>query len=474
MHPYSVKFGGGTDATVLHPAVLVALLLALVLIFVLPRRYAVAPLLLTIFLVPQGQQFYVAGVHLFVSRLLILGAFLRAVSAKEPNQKTLFAGGWMAIDTAVVFYMAIVATATMLQYPGMASLINQIGYLWDCMLGYLTLRSLIRDERGAILAIQCTAVLAIIFAVGMVIEQMKMVNVFGLLGGVASVPELREGKIRSQAAFQHALTAGTFGGTAIPLFAVLWMRGKTRWLSALGLVGATVMVVTTQTSTSLLTAAAGALAIFFWPLRKKMKMVRMGVVALLIALAMVMKAPVWFVIAHIDLTGSSSNYQRAELIDQCVNHFSQWWLMGAKDVASWGFDMWDAQNMFVSVAEAGGLVALIFFILAISRGFARIGNARRRAQSRKQEWLFWLLGAAFFAHLTAFFGVNYFDQCRMTWFALISMICACTLPALSRNAVAVPSKVVMHVNLGTDARTGKEIREPEPAAHNAGHRFYLD
>jgi hypothetical protein len=431
MEPQTPKFGGGAAETILHPAVVVAMLLAIVLFFVLPRKYVMAPVLVTMFLIPAGQQLYVAGVHLFVLRILILVAFIRALVSKVPKQKSSLAGGWNSIDTAFTYCVLITTVATMMLYPTGGAFVNQIGYLWDYLIGYLLLRSLIRNEKDTFLAIKCFAAVMVLLAVAMEIEQTKMVNVFGLLGGVAQVPEVREGKIRSQAVFQHALTAGTFAATAIPLFFLLWKNGKGWVIAIVGVVAATVMTNATQTSTSLITYGAGIFGVLLWPLRKKMKMVRRGLVAGIIGLHLVMKAPVWFLIARIDLTGSSSSYHRAELIDQFVNHFSSWWLIGTKDAATWGWDMWDAQNMFVSVGEAGGLAALVFYILVISRSFARLGDARKLARNKKQEWLIWLLGAALFANVVAFFGVNYFDQSRMAWFALIAMICACTTPILN-------------------------------------------
>jgi len=431
MDPQTPKFGGGANETVLHPAVLVAMLLAIVLFFVLPRKYVIVPVLAAMFLIPFGQQFYVAGIHLFVSRILILVAFARALVSKVPKQKSSYAGGWTSIDTAFTYYVVISAAATMVQYPDFGALVNQIGYLWDYLIGYLLLRSLIRDEKDIFLAIKCFAGLMVLLAAAMIVEQMKAVNVFGLLGGVRAVPEVREGKIRSQAVFQHSLTAGTFGATAIPLFCLLWKNGKAKLMSAVGLVAATVMTITTQASTSLLTYAAGIVGVLLWPMRKKMKMVRTGLLVVLIGLHLVMKAPVWFLIARIDLTGSSSSYQRAELIDQFVNHFSNWWLIGTKDAATWGWDMWDSQNMFVSVGETGGLAAFVFFILVISRSFARLGDTRKRAKDKKQEWFLWFLGAAMFANVVAFFGVNYYDQSRIGWFALVAMVCACTAPTLN-------------------------------------------
>jgi hypothetical protein len=461
MHAYTVKFAGGADQTVLNPIVLLAMLVAIVLIFVLQRKYAIAPLLIAIFLVPQGQQLYIAGVHFYVSRLVILAAFIRATTSKEPKQKSLYVGGWNAIDTATICYISIVAVATVMQYVSVPAIVNQVGYLWDYILGYLAIRSLIRNEEDTVLAIQCLAALMMIFAVTMFIEQEKMLNVFGLLGGVARVPEIREGKIRCQGAFQHPLTAGSFAGTAIPLFVLLWKRRTARWLAVAGIVAATVMTITTQTSTSLLTEAAGILAICLWPLRKKMQFVRRGLVAGVIGLGLVMKAPVWFIIAHIDLTGSSSSYQRAELINEFVNHFSNWWLMGTTNSASWGWDMWDAQNMFVSVGEAGGLAALIFFILMVSRSFGRLGTARKRAKSKQQEWVMWLLGSAVFAHVVAFFGANYFDQVRVEWFAVLAMICACTAPLL-RSSTS-PPKVIVHMRVQEPGSLPEPAVSPNPS-----------
>ena len=461
MQPNSVQFGGGATATILSPVVLVAMLIAIVLIFVLPRKFVIVPLLITIFLTPQGQQIYFAGVHLFISRILILAAFIRALISRAPGQKSVLAGGWGPIDTATISAVAIAAVATMIRVGSAAAVINQVGYLWDDVLGYLALRSLIQDERDTLRAIKSFAGLAIIFALTMLIEQFKSVNVFGFLGGVAPVPEVRDGKIRSQAVFQHALTAGAFGGTVVPLLIILWKTKRARLLAAVGTVAALAMVYLTQTSTSLLTAAAGVLAICFWPLRKKMRQVRFGLVGAIVALSLVMKAPVWFIIAHIDLTGSSSNYQRAALIDECVNHFSSWWLMGTSAAASWGWDMWDTQDMYVSIAQAGGLAALVFYILVISRSFSRIGKARKRAESPSEEWFYWLLGAAIFAHVVAFFGVNYFDQSRLAWFVLLSAVCACSAQALTRKPIA---KLTMRVEVAQGRVVAQPATRPKKIA----------
>src|SRR5665213_1647874 len=46
----------------------------------------------------------------------------------------------------------------------------------------------------------------------------------------------------------------------------------------------------------------GVLVLFLWPIRKNMRVLRWGIVAVLVGLEIVMKAPVWFVLGHIDLS----------------------------------------------------------------------------------------------------------------------------------------------------------------------------
>jgi len=236
---------------------------------------------------------------------------------------------------------------------------------------------------------------------------------------------VREGIIRSQGVFQHSLTAGTFAATLIPLFLMLWRCGKAKVHAVIGLVSCTVMTLCSNCSTPLSCFAAGIFAVCLWPLRGKMPQVRQALVIILVGLQLVMKAPVWFLLAKIDLTGGSSGYHRAQLVDLCITHFWDWWLIGTKDAGTWAWDIWDAQNQYVLVAETGGLAALAFMIIMIKRLYARLGDARKMVLgSKRQQWALWMLGCSLFAHLTEFFGINMFDQARVNWFMILAAIVA--------------------------------------------------
>jgi hypothetical protein len=149
-----------------------------------------------------------------------------------------------------------------------------------------------------------------------------------------------------------------------------------------------------------------------------------------------MKAPVWFLIARVDIVGGSSGYHRAMLVNDFITHFRDWWLVGTAENAQWGFTMWDLCNQFVSEGELGGLATFACFVAMIVLAFSTIGKARKSVEGdREKEWYFWLLGATLLSHVTAFFGVSYFDQTRVLWFATLAFVVTATAPYLAVKSV---------------------------------------
>jgi len=261
----------------------------------------------------------------------------------------------------------------------------------------------------------------------------KFQNLFGVyIGGVDSIPAIREGRIRSQGAFGHPILAGTCAAFLLPIFFILWKNVKTRSFAVIGATASTVMVITSASSTSALAFIAGIIAICFWPIRGKMRLVRWGIVILLLVAHLVMNAPAWFLIDHMDVIGGSSGYHRAKIVDLFIRNISDWWLIGTKDFVNWGWEMWDLSNSYVAEGQTGGLVTFIFFLATISRSFGVLGRTRRVVEGdRDQEWFIWFLSAAVFANVIGFFGISYWDQTQVAWLALLAIISAATATRLS-------------------------------------------
>ena len=83
MEPQNLRFGGGATETLLHPLVAVEMVIAIILILCLPRKYAIAPLLFGVFTIPLGQVVVLAGIHFTVLRILILAGLVRRAASKQ-------------------------------------------------------------------------------------------------------------------------------------------------------------------------------------------------------------------------------------------------------------------------------------------------------------------------------------------------------------------------------------------------------
>jgi hypothetical protein len=104
--------------------------------------------------------------------------------------------------------------------------------------------------------------------------------------------------------------------------------------------------------------------------------------------------------------------------------------------------MWDLCNQYVAEGQLGGLATFICFIALICICFSKIGTARKAVEGdRDKEWYFWLLGVTLFSHIVAFFGISYFDQTRVAWFALLAMIQVATAPhVLAKKTAPQPAR----------------------------------
>jgi len=446
MEPENIRFGGGSSVTVLHPLVAVAMILAIVLILFLPRRYVLVPAFLAIFLIPKGQQIVLVGIHLNVYRIIILAGLARFAMSKRSSG---LVGGFNFMDRVVTLWAITYFVANTLLYLQAQATIKNTGDLLDALGGYFVIRFLIRDREDVRRTIKVFAAIAIVNAAAMLNEQRTGANIFGLLGGVPA-ETVRDGKIRSQGSFEVFITAGTFGATLVPLLVWLWSQARSKILSALGILASIVMSITCYASTTLVACAAGIGALCLWPMRKNMRLVRWGIIVMLIGLHLVMHGPVWSLLEHIDLTGSSSSYHRYMLVDNFIRHFSDWWLVGTKDNGSWGWEMWDASNQYVAYGFSGGLLTFVLFIVIISRAFGRVGTARKIvAGNRSEEWFLWCLGATLFSHVISFFGIGYFDQMEFAWFALLAMVSVAVFEARESEVPQVEEVVKPSYQLRT-------------------------
>lgn len=419
--PENYYFGGGGD-TFATPMAIAVLVLAIILILTLPRKYAFVPFLLAGLLVPQSVALVVLGLHFNASRLLLLAGLARLLFRGERYPDTL-----NSLDKVFLYYAFVESIAYVLVWWQVGAVVNRAGFLFSTIGTYIFLRSLIRCKEDVVRVIKVFAIAVVLIAPLMWYEHISQHNSFSLIGA----PELsnfRNNRVRAQGPFAHAIIAGTFGVVLVPLFIGLWWNRPRAWLlAAAGIASSAVMMISSSSSTPVMALPAGILALSMWPLRKKMRMVRRGIVAMLICVQLVMKAPIWFLIDRVSGVLGGSGWHRAMLIDNFVRHFFDWFLIGTQDNPNWGWSMWDVDSAFVGAGLGGGLLGFILFLAIFVYGYRMIGSARSAAEeSRRDARFIWAIGSALFANSIAFFGIVYFDQSIIAWYALLVMISVAT------------------------------------------------
>jgi hypothetical protein len=446
VEPENLKFGGGVSQSALNPVVFLVVILVGILICVRGRKQSIPLFLAAGILIPIDQVLVLGPMHFPMLRVLLLFGMIRMAVAKVFSKDAIFSGGMIQMDKAVILFSLFTAINSVLLWRDPGMLIRQAGDLFTVFGIYFLARYLIRDDGDSELALRALAYISLVIAAVMTYEQLTGHNPYALLGGAkasfyGSLLQ-REDRLRATGAFGHPLLAGTFGAISAPLFVGLWLKDKKNLkISLVGVASSAVIVWASASSTPLLAFAGGMMALCMWPLRNFMRPIRWGIVFTLVSLHMVMKAPVWQLIARVDLVGGSSSDHRYQLINQCIMHFKDWWLFGVKDTGVWGWGMWDTANQYVSVADSTGLIPFILFIAILVYGFKYVGKARRAwAENEKMQLYNWSLGAALFANVVGFVGISYWDQIQVVWYGFLAIITTAYLSVPAESTATVPAQ----------------------------------
>lgn len=395
-------------------------LLMCLMMLALPRRYALVPVIALTCYMTMGQRLMIAGLNFPMIRILTIAGWIRIMVWGELRRLKL-----NAIDKALIAWTISSVLIHALLWQTMQELINRLGHAYDAIGLYFLFRFLLRDMRDIKQVVRITAVLIVPLGAAMLLEKITGRNVFAVFGGVMQFTRIRDGSLRCQGPFAHPILAGTIGATLLPWFVALWWEGKQRVIAGLAIVAALMIVVTSASSGPALAALAGFAGLMMWFRRRWMRAIRWAILLGLAGAQLVMKAPVWWLIARADVFGGSTGWHRSWLIDTAMKHFSEWWLLGIKDSSIWDPMLGDVTNQYLWEGFQGGLITMLLFILIIVICFRLVGLTVRRMDGKEPlatRRYVWAMGACLFAHVLNYLSISYFDQNFVLWFLLLSMI----------------------------------------------------
>lgn len=427
-----------TDGTTFVSPLGIALIVAMCfLMFVLPRRYVLVPVVIITCYMTMGERVLIAGLNFTMFRILVFVGWVRMLLRGELRALKMNPIDWM-----LIFWVISNAVCYTILWGFSDGFVNRLGFAYNCFGLYFMFRCLILDLGDIRRLCKITAILIVPLAFFMLAEKLTAHNAFAVFGGVNLITRIRDGAIRCQGPFAHPILAGTFGATILPLLTILWWERKNRKYAILGIASAVLITIVAASSGPAFAAAAGILGIIMWKWRRYLRAVRWGIVIALVGLQMVMKAPVWFILGHAGIFAGSSGYHRADLIDNFIRHFSQWWVIGTHTTTTWGSFMGDVTNTYILQGINGGLLTLILFIWIIVRCFRGVGLtiAGMKEQSFLDNMTVWILGAALLDHTVNYISITYFDQNVINWYMLLAMIATVSGPYwLARKTAPAPA-----------------------------------
>jgi hypothetical protein len=425
-----------------------------VMTFRLRRQDGPIPLLITTCYMPLGQEFVLAGLHFEFFRVLLFVGWIRILSRGEHR-------GFKLTPLDKLFIWWALATLVMgtLADPSTQRFINRGGQVYNALAAYFLFRCFIVDLSDLVRLVRFLAVMVAPLAICMIVEKFTSHNVFSAFGGVPAITREREGKLRCQGAFRHAILAGTYGATCFPLFVSLWfLGGDNKKRAIVGTVCSVVITVAATSSGALLALLCAIIGLGLWYLRDRMRLFRWGLVLVLAGMALMMRAPVWYVFARLSEVVGGTGWYRSYIIDAAMSHLNEWWLFGSTYTAHWapGGEVMpgdpnnmDIINHYVLEGLGGGLAKLGLFLAMIITGFKVIGQLVREPTllSVTERRFFWSAGVCLCTHCVSFFSVSYFDQIIVMWFWLLASLSM--LSTVGQNATgACPNLTAEGEDLG--------------------------
>lgn len=407
------------------------LIINALLLLLLPRRWALLPLLLSVCYMTKAQGILVGPFHFTVIRLMVFAGFLRVFIRGDRLNRSL-----NSMDTLILFWACWILISSFFHTDIMAALVYRLGIIYDVIGIYFLICIFCHSIDDLIQINRIIAFILIPISFEMLYERLTAYNIFSMLGGVSEIPYIRDGQIRAQGPFAHAILAGVVGAVCLPMTISLWKLNTK--LAFSGTIACVMMVYASSSSGPVLGALMAIFALYAWKFSDKTKMIFYFAILGYIMLDAIMKDPAYYLMARIDITGGSTGWHRARLIESSIEHLSEWWLAGTDYTrhwmptgVSWNPNHTDITNHYIQMGVWSGLPVVALFIAQVLRGFSYVGATVRQLKETTTDLLIpltvWALGASLFAHVMNCISVSYFDQSYVFLYinlACISSVCS--------------------------------------------------
>lgn len=386
--------------TILVTAVLV------VLTFTVPKRWVLIPFIAAACMVPMDQRILIFDLDFTTLRFVVLAGMARLFIRGEIRPIA-----WNAFDKLLFAWAIIGAVVYVLQYGDISAVIYKCGVLYDCLGLYWVFRQTLTTWADVDRAFLLLAIGAILSTPLILMERLTHESLYAYLGDARDA--FHRGRYRCSGPFPHFIMMGLFWATVVPVFVSYFTTKRSRGLFLAAAIGAVMCVILSASSTPVMALLATAVFGGLWKFRASGKRLALCAGVMILGMHLVMKKPVWHLMCRVNVFSGSTGWHRYVLFDRFIRHFSEWWMLGCRDVADWGVYAGDITNQYVLEGVRGGLITLVMFVIVIIKAVQTLGSCSLKAPTQARRIVCWGFCVSILGHSVAFWGVSYFGQIMM-------------------------------------------------------------
>lgn len=419
----------------------ISLLITLILgafLIALPRHLAAIPLLMGASYVTRTPVLEIGPASLTEMRILVVIGIIRVLSRGER-----VAHGLYYVDILFITWAALLVGTSF--FHTYSSWVLRVGMVWNDLGCYFLFRVFIRDVNDIQGIFRALCVILVPVAILMLLEKATDTNLFSIMGDVHEIADIRHGHVRARGPFNHPILAGTVGATCFPMALYLWHKSRLR--SLMGLFAGGGIVFASTSSGPIMMLGFILFSLVLWNICEYLRTILWCGLAGVVLLDAIMKDPVYFLVARIDLSGGSTGWHRARLIQSSIEHIDEWWLLGTDYTRHWmptgilaNSIHTDITNHLLTMGVMGGLPLMFAFIMVLVAAFRAVGRSlHNHAQVQtKYHFLIWMLGAILAGHVWNFFSIVLYDQSITFLYLILASIGAVRYAQPSVPVVAKP------------------------------------
>lgn len=398
----------------MKPETLFVTSVLVILTMTVPRKWILLPFVMAACIVPPDQRIIIFDLDFTTIRFCIIFAILRLYLYDEVRRIK-----WNAFDKLFLTWVIVGAVVYVMQWQSMRAVIYKSGVLYDSLGLYWIFRMSIISWNDIHRVVKMFAICAIISAPLIIYERVTHNNLFAHLGHVKGA--FHAGRFRCEGPFPHFIMMGLFWASVIPIFVSYFAARRSKLLYALASLSALVCVILSASSTPLMALLAIAFFGALWKYRHYGRTIALGFGAMIFALHVVMKAPVWHLVSRVNVFSGSTGWHRYHLFDQFVKNRGEWFLLGCRSVDHWGVYN-DITNQYVIEGVRGGALTLIIFIIMVVQAVRITGICSMASRNREIRILYWGFCVSILGHCVSFWGVSYFGQIMMLLYFTLAIV----------------------------------------------------